>query len=192
MYFGDVVGYATATLPGRALTNSRHIVAETFHPEGRQTIILGGNRMTVSKTHTATRLDRTDDGAAPVSILAPNGDIRVIGDGYFALRDDAFFEPKPRRFSDGTNVRTEHIDAVMTPYRKPTQLEGDWLTSTFTYHLNPSLDQLRFVLSAPGVASRAGAVDVRRITFTYHRAAYTFHDWLMIIRQELANAWRRL
>ena len=192
VYFGDVVGYATSTFPGRALTNSRHIVAETFHPEGRQMIALGTDRIPVSKTHITTRLDRKDDSIAPVPILAPNGDIRIIGDGYFALRDDAFFEPKPRRFSDGTNTQKEHVDAVMTPYTKPIELGDGWFTSTFQFHLNPTLDQLRFVLSSPGVVSRAGAVDMRRITLTYHRAAYTLHDWLMILRQELANAWRRL
>lgn len=192
IYFGDVVGYATSTFPGRALTNSRHIVAETFHPEGRQTITLGTDRIPVDRTHTPTRLDRKDDTAAPVAILAPKGDIRVIGDGYFALRNDAFFEPKPRRFGDGTDTNKEHVNAVMTPYVKPTSLSDGWFVSTFHFQLNPTLDQLRFVLSAPGVLSRSGAVDFRHITLTYHRSALTWHDWLLTIRRELANAWHRL
>lgn len=192
VYFGDVVGYATSTIPGRALTNSRHIVAETFHQEGRQIITLGTDQIPVERTHTATRLDRTDDLMKTVPILAPTGDVRIIGDGYFALRDDAFFEPRPRRFSDGTNTTKEHIDAVMTPYRKPMSLADGWYSSTFQFQLNPSLDQLRFVLSAPGMLSRAGAVDVRQITLTYHRSAVTYEDWFRILRQELANAWHRL
>ncbi|MBP9864692.1 hypothetical protein KBC54_04585 [Patescibacteria group bacterium] len=192
VYFGDVVGYATSTLPGRAITNSRHIVAETFHPEGRQVIALGSDHIPVERTHTATRLDRTDSVMTPVSILAPKGDIRIIGDGYFALRDDAFFEPRPRRFGDGTDTTKEHIDVVMTPYVKPVSQGDGWYQSTFQFELNPSLDQLRFVLSAPGMLSRAGAVDVRRITLTYHRSAVTYHDWFVILRQELANAWHRL
>ncbi|MBP9869251.1 hypothetical protein KBC59_01675, partial [Patescibacteria group bacterium] len=51
LYFGDVVGYATSTFAGRALTDSRHIVAETFHVEGVQKIQFGNTTFSVRKTH---------------------------------------------------------------------------------------------------------------------------------------------
>jgi hypothetical protein len=192
IYFGDVVGYATTTFPGAAWTDSRHIVAETFHNEGLQQIAFASGTIRLAKTHVATRLDRQDVSTEPATVRAPKGDVRIIGDGLFALRQDAYFEARPRRFTDGTNVDRENIHAVITTYAQPERLEDGWLRSTFTFTLDPTLDRLRFVLSAPGIASRAGAVDVRLVQLTYHRPAQRFSDWLHTMRQELANAWHRL
>lgn len=192
VYFGDVVGYATSTFPGRALTNSRHIVAETFHAEGLQQIQFGSVNGRVSHTHTATRMDVAYTDSRIVSLVAAKGDVRIIGDGFFALRDDAYFEPMPRRFSDWTDVERDNVKAVITPYVQPTKTEDGWLVSRFSFDLDPSLDQLRFVMSAPGVAARDGAVDIRRIRLTYHRRAVRLSDWLSIMHQEISNAWHRL
>jgi hypothetical protein len=192
VYFGDVVGYATTTLPGHALTNSRHIVAETFHDEGIQIVTFATVSAHVSRTHTAVRLDRTDDQAAPVDVVAPHGDLRIVGDGFFALRPDAYFDPMPRHFSDATQVDQEHVQAIVTDYQQPQDLGAGWYRSTFMFPLDQTMDRLRFVLSAPGIESRLGAVDVRQITLTYRRPTSGLRDWFHIVRQELANAWHRL
>jgi len=191
LVFGDTVGFATTTYEGLVWTNSRHIVAETFHKEGLQEISFGPLKPKIKKTHTLVRADRTDDQRV-VTLRAPNGDVRFIGDGYFALSPEAFFEPKPRRLTDGTDLGAEHIDAVLTDYSKPEDIGGGWLRSTFRFSLNPTLDRLRFVLSSPGVVARSGAVDVRDVSLEYRRQTAGYRDWANILRQELANAWRRL
>ncbi len=188
---GDVVGYATSTYPAQVWTNSRHIVAETFHTQGLQTVTFGQSSKKISRTHTLVRLDRSDEQRL-AELTAPSGDVRFIGDGFFALSPDAFFEPKPPRFTDATNLDAERIDAVLTDYVKPDTLADSWLRSHFSFKLDPTLDRLRFVLSSPGVVARSAAVDVRRITLTYHRPAISFKDWWSTLRQELANAWHRL
>lgn len=190
--FGDIVGYEPGTFPGHAWTTSRHIVAETFHREGVQTVTLGAQSVRVARTHESFRLDRTDDLVKPVELRAPNGDIRFIGDGWFALQPDAFFEPKPKRMTDGTDLKIEGVEGVVTPYRKPERLDGEWMRATFTFSIDPTLDRLRFVLSAPGVASRLGAVDIRKITIRYRRPAVSLSGWWDVLVQEAANAWRRL
>lgn len=190
--FGDVVGYATTTMAGMAWTNSRHVVAETLHVEGEQTATLGDRNVNVTRTHEPFRLDRVDIEAAPVELRAPKGDIRFIGDGWFALRKDAYFDPKPKRLTDATQLDAEHINGVLTPYKAPVTNDGIWFYASQTFPLDPSLDTLRFVMSAPGVASRVGAVDIRRVTLTYHRKPLTFSGWVELVRQEIVNAWHRL
>jgi len=191
LVFGDTVGYSTTTFPGIAWTNSRHIVAETFHNEGLQEIVFGPLKPKLKKTHTRVRADRSDD-AQVVMLKAPQGDVRFIGDGYFALRPEAFFEPQPRRLTDGTDLNAERMDAVLTDYAKPEDIGNGWFRATFRFSLNPTLDNLRFVLSAPGVVARSAAVDVRRVILEYRRPAASLDDWFRVLRQELANAWRRL
>lgn len=190
--FGDVSGYAATTSSVRVYTNSRHLVAETFHKEGLQIVQLGGTKVALKKTHQSVRIDRDDELSGPVELTAPQGDVRIIGDGYFAFTQSAFFEPKPRRFTSSTILKKERIDALITTYSRPHDLGDGWFRSTSSFAVNPSLDRLRFVLSAPGALSRSAAVDVRKIELTYHRNAGTLSDWLHVLRQELANAWRRL
>lgn len=190
--FGDVSGYSATTSSVSIFTNSRHLVAETFHKEGLQTVQLAGTKVAIKKTHQSIRVDRDDEISGPVPLIAPQGDVRIIGDGYFSFTQKSFFEPKPRRFTSSTLLNKEHIDALITTYTKPEVLGDGWFRTVATFAVNPSLDRLRFVISAPGVLSRSAAVDVRKIDLTYHRNAGTVSDWLRVLRQELANAWRRL
>lgn len=191
VYFADSVGFATSTLPGIARTSSRHLVAETFHVEGKQDIHFGNALLRVRDVHTTFRGNRTDSERW-VRLEAPRGDVRLVGDGFFALRDDALFDPRPTRLTDATELGVEKIDAVMTPYVRPQDLGDGWYRSSFSFPLDPRKDTLRFVLSAPGIASRAGAVDLRNVKFTYTRPAVGFDVWFKTLRQELANAWHRL
>lgn len=192
VYFGDAVGFLKENSPGNLWTNSRHLAAETFHVEGFQEFSFADTKANVARTHTAVRLDRTDVVRDPILLSAPKGDIRFILDGYGAFRPDAFFEPKPRRFTDATHADAEHVQAVRTTYQQPEKLEDGWMRSTIFVAIRPDTDTLRFVLASPGIASRLGSVDIRRMSIAYHRPAGQPGDWLKTIRQELANAWHRL
>jgi hypothetical protein len=90
------------------------------------------------------------------------------------------------------DLDAEHVNGVLTPYAPPVALDDTWYRASQTFTLDPNLDTLRFVLSAPGVASRVGAVDIRRMTLTYHREPLTFASWFDLVRQEVINAWHRL
>lgn len=190
--FGDTVGYATSPQPGIAWTNSRHIVAETFHAEGLQTITLGGERTELVRTHEPFRIDRQISRPTPVRLDAPQGDVRIVGDGWFAFEESAFFIPMPSRVTDGARLEDEGIRAVQTAYVRPANLGDGWYRSTFQFPLNGTEDRLRLVLSAPGIISRLGAVDIRKITATYERPRLTWDEWKSLLFRELKNAWQRL
>jgi hypothetical protein len=191
LYSGDTVGYLKDPLPLRVWTSSRHLVAETFHSEGLQKITFGPLTGRLQRTHATLRLDRTDDEKV-VELDAPNGDIRYILDGYVAYQKDAFFEPKPHRFTDATTVDSEHLNAVLTTYVPPLIMSDGWLMSTFHVPLQEQADTMRITLSAPGLMERVGSVDIRQIHITYHRPSGSWKDWISTLRQELANAWHRL
>lgn len=189
---GDVVGFATGTFPAKVWTNSRHIVAETFHKEGLQTVKLADAAVRIDRTHEQYRLDRSDDKKEPVLFEAPQGDVRIVGDGWFAFDRTAFFEPRPSRITDGTNLDLEYIDGVKTSYQRPKKMDGEWLRAAFSYPLQGNEDTLRFVLSAPGLAARMGAIDVRRVKIKYTRPALDWNGWWTLVKQEIRNAWQRL
>jgi hypothetical protein len=190
--FGDTVGYATSVRSGIAWSDSRHLVLETFHDEGLQTVTFGNDSVRVTRTHDSFQLNRTDADTLPKKLIAPLGDIRVIGDGYFAFAPESFFVPQPRRVTSFTDPDAEGIDAILTPYERPEDLGDGWYRGTASFSVDPARDHLRFALSAPALLTRAGAVDIRRVTLTYRRPPLSFSEWLRVVRQELANAWRRV
>lgn len=189
---GDQVGYATTTASVQVWTNSRHLVAETFHQEGLQQIKFGTARGYLQRTHEQIRMDRSTDAEELATLIAPQGDVRFIGDGYFALSPEAFFEPRPRRVTDATDTSLDKISAIRTSYIRPEELGADWKKQTLLFSLRPGQTNIRFVISAPGMAARAAAVDIRSIRLTYHREVGSWSAWWSILRQELAQAWKRL
>lgn len=189
---GDVVGYATTTQPLEAWTNARHIVAETFHKEGFQEISLGEARGIIRRTHTPVRIDRTDATAEPVSINAPRGDVRVIADGYFGFDRSSFFEPQPRRLTVAAQGAREGIEAVLTSYQRVEDLSDGWMRAKKTFPIASEAGSLRMVLSAPGIASRAGAVDIKKVSVTFRRAPMDLQSWWDLLLKEAKMAWRRI
>jgi hypothetical protein len=190
--FGDTVGYATTTQAGIAWTDSRHLTVETFHREGMQTVTVGDASVDVNATHRVFRIDRTDGKTSPQKVEVPVGDVRLIGDGFFALTPDAFFVPQPRRVTVFTDLEREGILGVITPYQRPVALGNGWYRSTLRFALDPSRDHVRFALSTPGVLEYGTAVDIRHVRLTYRRPPLSPSEWLRVLRIEAANAWHRL
>lgn len=126
------------------------------------------------------------------AFTAPQSDVRLVGDGFFALLPDAFFLPRPSRMTDGTSLALEGFTGVLTPYERPQSLGDGWMRASFTWPLDQNQDSLRFVLSAPGILSRLGAVDVRSVRLTFTRPPLTPQEWRAVMWQELRNAWHRL
>ena len=192
LVFGDDVGFEPTTQPGIAWTDSRHLVLETFHNEGLQNISLGASSAAIEKTHETYRIDRLDTQTTPQRLSAPRGDIRIIGDGWFAFSPDAWFAPQPRRLTDASDPVREGVTSVLTPYRKPEDLGDGWYRGRAIFKLTPDQDRVRLALSAPGLLTRAGAVDIRHVRLTYRRAPLSWDEWWRVVREEARNAVRRL
>ncbi len=190
--FGDDVGFEPTTRPGVAWSDSRHLVLQTFHKEGIQDVTFGSDRARVEQTHETYRLDRTDKSFSQQRLDAPSGDIRVIGDGWFAFSPEAWFSPQPRRITDASDPRYEGVRAITTPYKRPVTLEDGWVRGRATFKLTSDQDRVRLALSAPGLLTRTGAVDIRRVRLTYHRAPLSWDEWWRVVREEARNAIRRL
>ena len=192
LVFGDTVGYAPTTQAGAVWSDSRHLTLETFHVEGMQRVVYGGANVKISRTHEPFQIDRQDSEVSPQRLVAPVGDLRIIGDGWFTFTPDAFFAPQPRRVTDFMDPEAEGIRAVLTPYERPVPLGDGWYRASVRFKLEPSANNVRLALSAPNLLTRAGAVDIRRFRLTYRRQPLTLSEWWRVVRQEAGNAWRRV
>jgi hypothetical protein len=194
LYVGDQTGYATTTYPLHVWTNSQHLSLETRHREGLQTVHMGDASVALEQTHSVYRLSRSklDRGGARV-VDAPQGDLLVFGDGFFAFEPDALFLPKPRRLTDQSDPAAEGIEVIQTSYIPPEQLPDGWLRLSTDVALIKDSDRLRWTLGLPGITTRQGWVDIRRAEVRYRRhPADSWKDWFRLGRRELAAAWHRL
>ncbi|MDO8617581.1 MAG: hypothetical protein Q7N87_01665 [Candidatus Uhrbacteria bacterium] len=120
------------------------------------------------------------------------GDTRVIGDGYFSFDQEALFLPQPRRLTDATDADREKIIGVLTTYQPPEVLSDGWLRAHSDFSLDRVRDRIKFVLSAPGLASRQGLVDVRAVDLWYARPPLSWQEFLRVMRRELSGIKKRL
>lgn len=193
IFFGDRVGYRATSTGALAWTNSLHVVVDTFHEEGKQDVSLGSETASIRETHARYVLERAgDERDRDVRFAAPNGNVRVIGDGYFALSEDASFYPQPRRLTVESMPAEEGIRAIITPYESPEELGGGFWRVDTSYELPYGQDRLQFSLAAPGIYRTKGAVDIRHVTLEYTRPALSLNEWFNRMKQELALALRRL
>ncbi len=192
LYVGDTVGYSATSTPLAVYTNSIHTVVDTFHNEGMQTVSLGSATVKMDKTHTPFVLNRTKSESAGWKVLeASKGNVRIIGDGFFALDRNAAFLPSPRRLTAETDPIAEDITAVLTPYEKPLDLGNDWFRVATRYSLFDTRDQ-KFSLSLPGIISRNGSFDIRSASVSYQRPPLSMSQILITLRREASSIFHRL
>ncbi len=192
LYVGDTVGYRATSTPLLVYTNSIHAVADTFHNEGMQTVSIGSAKTNIDKTHTPFVLSRLpEERAGWVQLAAGKGNVRVIGDGFFALDRDASFLPRPRRLTVDANPAGEGITAILTPYSAPTELGDGWYRVTTSYALHDTSD-LKFSLALPNIFTRGGTFDIRAATIAYRRPALSPDQFMQTLRREVSAIVNRL
>jgi len=193
IFFGDRVGYRATSTPAIAWTNSQHAVANAVHNEGKQEVEFGSARTNIRETHDLYVLNRVSgerDNA--VRVFAPEGNVRLIGDGYFALTEDAIFFPSPRRLTAESLPEEEGIRAILTPYTKAQKLSGDFWRTTVNFDLLQNQDKLQFSLAAPGIDRVNGAVDIRHVDLRYSRPALSVEEWFSRVKLEISLALKRI
>lgn len=120
------------------------------------------------------------------------GSVRLLGDGFFALEREAAFFPRPRRLTPDADPDAEGVVAVITPYIPAKDLGDGWWHVQATWSISSATDALKFSLGLPGIVTRNGAFDIRRMTVEYRRPPLTIPEWWRAIRRELSAAWHRL
>ncbi len=194
LYVGDTVGYEQADAYRISwVTNSHHVVGETFHREGLQVLRLGSTAVEVKRTHTPYPVNRhEDERAKPVEMRLEKGSMRLVGDGYFAPDASMLFYPSPRRLTADADPIAEGVVAVLTSLVPPERLEDGWWRVQASWTLPASQESPRIALGLPGIVTRSGAFDIRHVEMTYRRPSLSWSEWWRAVRRELSAAWKHL
>ena len=193
-YPGDAVGYKEGRVSVSWLTNSQHMTAEVRHADSLQTIMFGTSAQAIDKTHTPYAMARaTSDIAAPwATVSQPISNVRMVGDGFFAVDAQAAFAPALRRLTADTKPTEEGIVAIRTPYVAPQDLGDGWYRVKASFWLPDTSESQKLALGLPGLQYRLGAFDIRAAQLRYVRPSLNGEEFWQTVKAEARRAYQRL
>lgn len=175
LYIADDVGYLNTDRQTDFVTNSKSLALETFHAESAHSVTLGSSTISIPQSHVLTRSTVTDGGVVAGKTSA--GDVKIVGEGKFALSKESFFDPDPRPLTAGTNLddpAIQYVYASVSPIATDT---SGWRTATTTFNLASLVKEggaYKLALSLPGFHADLHTVDIHSLTATFHKAPISF------------------
>ncbi|KKW30029.1 MAG: hypothetical protein UY72_C0025G0005 [Candidatus Uhrbacteria bacterium GW2011_GWD2_52_7] len=162
LYIGDDVGYLAEPRATTFVTNSSRITVETFHAESPDEVILEGTAYAIPETHVRQVIEMPDAPLVDGSVSA--GDIKMTGDGKFALASDMFFDPDPVALTAAYIYANTAVPAW----------QDGWRVADATFSLASLATEngaYKFALSLPGLEELGSTVDVHAVTLTFTKPA---------------------
>ena len=127
-----------------------------------------------------------------LTVSQPLSNIRIIGDGYFAVDEQAAFVPTLRRLTAETKPLEEGIIAIRTPYKTPISLGDNWYQVSTFFDLPDTSESQKLSLGLPGIESRLGAFDIRSVRLRFTRPSLSAQEFWQTIKAEARRAYKRL
>ena len=186
LFIGDDVGYLAVPRQTTFFTNAKDVAMETFHADATKQVHLGSTEVNIPRSHEKIHTSVTQEGVLRSS--TPSGDVKIVGDGKFAFRRDAFFEPDPVKLGALTDVDVRNVDYILTRYTSPTVDADGWSHATATFDLDKIVDEngaMTFTISTPFIASQQAEVDVHEVIIRFKKEALSRSGVWRALRERL-------
>lgn len=155
-----------------AYTDGTMLSALTAHAAGLQTLTVGSAHLTVDQVKKSVQRKLT---RPQTTLVAPKNDIKLSGDGYFALSPDQMFALPPQYATYSPGMDLSGYDFILADYPQP-QKQGDWLVAqaTLTDEVYRNKDHLvRFAIAMPGLAENHRAMKIRSVQIMFEKHPLT-------------------
>ena len=187
VYLGDEAGYKDTPTPVAFWTDAKHLSFYTYHADAAQQVSIGSGTLALPEAQVRYNDTVTDPGLVQVSAKA--GDFSFTQDGKLAFLKSQFFNPDPVSLNWNTDVDALGINDIIADYTPPTTV-GPWSVASVTFDLSKALTQnndIKLVISAPGVAIAQKSVDVHAVNLTFTRPPLAFADVLQKLKTWLTH-----
>lgn len=187
LFVADDVGYLPTDRRTSFVTNSKSLVFETLHADSAQEIAIGEDVVRIPLPHTKTRATILDDGV--VAGVTDAGDVKMTGEGKFALSRGAFFDPDPHSLTVNTDVNDGTLAYLVAELPAVSTTADGWRSASTTFDLASLVQEAgayKFALSLPGRVVDEEPIDIHRISVTFHKEPISLRT---AIWQEL-RAWK--
>lgn len=168
VFIGDDVGQLAVPKATSLFANAQRVTLETQHREGLQTVTIGDRSLVIDQVG-AKYAALTPAGIN--ELKSPVGDIKITGEGKYALSEASFFDPDPvpvTAFTDVEATGVQHVLANLAPIK----FVGGWRVASADYDIDSLATEngaYKFALSAPGVHDSLGQVTVHAVTVTFEK-----------------------
>lgn len=182
VFLGDEVGYAVSPSSASLFTNAARITAETQHREGLQTLLLADTPLAIEQV--GTKYSGQIPGSGMREVIAPLGDIKITGEGKYALSASSFFDPDPIALTPYTPLENSQLNFVLADLSPVLESEG-WRVASAEFELAELAMEngaYKFALSVPGVHEPDAQVAVHKIQVTFTRPPLTVREFVRQVR----------
>ncbi len=152
IYLGDDVGFLVAPRATDFVTDAKRVTVETAHAEGLQTIRFGQEQLAIKEVKQKYALAIHKPGVVQAS--SPVGDVKIVGEGKYALSPDAFFNPDPVSINAFTNLAVLEAEAIYARLPKESLRSDGWQIASATWSLWDLASEqgsYKFIISVPGL-----------------------------------------
>lgn len=171
LYIADDVGYLASDRATTFVTNSKALAIETFHATSAKSLTIGNEVVEIPNSHELVRTVIDDEGT--VSARTDRGDMKIVGEGKFAFSAQSFFDPDARSLIAVTDLADRALQYLITTL-PPEEITADgWRSASATFTLGDLVKEVgayKFALSLPGQAIDEEAVDIHKVSVTFHKA----------------------
>lgn len=188
LFIADDVGYLANDRKTAFVTNSKSLVFETLHANSAHAVTLGSEVIDIPLPHTKVRAHIDADGV--VSGMTDAGDVKMTGEGKFALSRGSFFDPDPRSMTVSTNLEDGTLAYLVADVPPVMTTPEGWRTASAVFDLSTLVKEsgaYKFALSLPGQVVDEESIDIHRIVVTFHKDPLSLRDAIL----EELRAWKR-
>ncbi len=170
LFVADDVGFLVDDRRTSFVTNSKSLVFETLHADSAHEVTLGSDVIEIPLPHTKVRAIIESDGV--VAGVTDAGDVKMTGEGKFALSRSSFFDPDARSLTVNTNLDDGTLAYLVADVPPVDVTDDGWRTASATFDLSTLVkeaDAYKFALSLPGLVVDEESIDVHRISVAFHK-----------------------
>lgn len=163
--------------PTSLWTNSKEISIKTMHEVGLQTIKLDNEReLAITETNKMYTFDLNKDSSKELHrLISPKNDLIMVAEGYFALREEAFFNPEPIKTVPLMSLDSlNNADYAIARYT-PVKRDGEWKVASIYFEpkdIKVEGDKLYFSLESPGLSKSGGEYLIDNLEVTVKKPGF--------------------
>lgn len=160
-------------------SNIDEATLKTDYGKDLQTVMINNEPMKINIISTFFPWQPAQYTAGSVKeINAQNGNLVILGKGYFALTEQSFFDPDYGFDQMRNNMDIEQYDYIIAAnYQSPVSETG-WKSQTVNFDLNGvpgDRKTLNFIISAPGLENAKDDITVKGIDINLQREPLTLN-----------------
>ena len=167
-FIADDVGYLDAPRASTVWTDAKYLSFTTAHAEGVQTLKVGSSRVAVSAAGQKVNYPVEEGGV--LAVQTPVGDVKMTGDGKFALSADAFFNPDAVNATALPSIQESGVSYVLATTAPVAFLNSGWRTASASFALeNTPMENgaYKIAFSAPHVTEVESKPRIHRVHITF-------------------------